>query len=364
MEAEEAVEWRVFFKITSIIAGSTIATQSQTAMKRRKVVRSSNLLVFVVAVACAAVYIQGSGNGMPVLPELTFQTENSKTQPKLRTDLIELTELHEEPEALKDLKHDARTGIDNYAAVGLAKSVGDRLDRGPPGDASSDHQIYDSCASKKLQGYAFETFDKTRFLAWMRDPNSIGSVEDDDDFLRCSAFRFKELLRKDSRYMSQLDKRNGASSSSIPKAILHIGPKNSETGSIQKALRQYSKELLEENTIILGTNNRDNQLFVRCLMFDRIPKRQRDQCEELKNNRIFDNMKHKILEAREHHQNILLSGDALALISKLSVHKIKDVFNGFEIHVVVGYHRFFEWVVSRSLPTGYLFTEYLFLSTL
>ena len=198
-------------------------------------------------------------------------------------------------------------------------------------------EMFEACVPKSKRGRNSEGFDDAIFASWLQDPYTKTEKMEDDDFLDCAALRFQEGMHVKNNKSIRHRK------AEQPKAIIHVGPRKTGSTAIQEAmLETYSNNLLDENYLFIS---KDHHKFTHCLCLEEIPKEFVEVCEESRH--ILDDMKDSIETARNENKNFLISSESFDQVVRVDPTKIKKLFAGFDIHIVVTYRRYFEWMVSK-----------------
>jgi len=175
------------------------------------------------------------------------------------------------------------------------------------------------------------------------DPSWVGNQRsglqklNDSDFLDCAALRFHKSLQVDGprSALRTNDKK--------PLAIIHVGPRKTGSSSIQRAIKEkYSEDLRIENYVSIVSNH---HAFTHCLARNEIRDDWLSKCEKF--SEVLDGFKATIGDARAKNANILISNESFDQTGFINVTQIQELFSGFDVHVIVTYRRFFEWMVSK-----------------
>jgi hypothetical protein len=201
--------------------------------------------------------------------------------------------------------------------------------------------MYKACVPLDLgESLHSRAFDEEKFQDWLEHyPIDMEKRKNDDDYTNCAALRLQNLLQAED--LQPVPK--SGSDGERPKAIIHIGPRKTGSSAIQKAMKKtYSEEVQRRNYSLIVEESR---ILVYCAMFHERHDEWVQACED--SSESLEEMGRTIATARNEGKHILISSESLDQVSQVSHVKIKELFNGFDIHVVVVYRRFFEWMVSN-----------------
>jgi hypothetical protein len=172
--------------------------------------------------------------------------------------------------------------------------------------------------------------------------------KDDLVFIERITRRFREAVEYKYEYENELaNVTNTKSRSNIstkkPIAIVHVGPRKTGSTSVQRAITRYSVELAQANyTHTIATRV---HLFSHCLTLKTTSSHWQERCKH--NRLLVESIRNTINMARLEHKNIIISSESLDQVSKIDPRKINQILHGFDVHIVVIYRRFDDWIVSE-----------------
>jgi hypothetical protein len=128
-----------------------------------------------------------------------------------------------------------------------------------------------------------------------------------------------------------------------PIAIVHVGPEKTGTTAIQQSILRYSGDLAKANYIHIAERV---HFFANCVLT--LKEYSANWKKNCKNDpHLVDQMQRNITMARTEGKNIIISSESLDRVHLVDPQKIRELLEGFDIHIVVTYRRFYEWNLSR-----------------
>jgi hypothetical protein len=129
----------------------------------------------------------------------------------------------------------------------------------------------------------------------------------------------------------------------LPRAIVHVGPRNTGSSAIQSSIGKYSAEFENDNYVYLASSN--VHFFSHCFAHTSISDPWVEKC--VRKSDMLDKIVKNISLARQEHKNIVISSESFDSIMLVDPTKLKELLQGFDVHVVVTYRRFFDWITSN-----------------
>jgi hypothetical protein len=169
---------------------------------------------------------------------------------------------------------------------------------------------------------------------------------DDLVFIKRITSRFQEAVEyKYEHELAGVTDRKSSSNITTKKpiAIVHVGPRKTGSTSVQRAITRYSVELAQANyTHTIATQV---HLFSHCLVLKTISSHWKERCKH--DRGLVDSIRNTIAMARVEQKNIIISSESLDQVSKIDPRKINEILHGFDVHIVVIYRRFDDWIISE-----------------
>lgn len=133
-------------------------------------------------------------------------------------------------------------------------------------------------------------------------------------------------------------------------AFIHVGPRMTGSSTIQGLFGEEDfKESLKED----GIATISGHTLARCIQDEMNPGR-KSHCDKSK----METLRRKIEKIRKSGKNLLFSCESIDLLrSRVEFDLLEKTFLGFNVHVIVAYRRFFEWLPSffagtyRTVPS-------------
>jgi hypothetical protein len=129
----------------------------------------------------------------------------------------------------------------------------------------------------------------------------------------------------------------------LPRAIVHVGPRNTGSSAIQSSIGKYSAEFENDNYVYLASSN--VHFFSHCFAYASISDHWAEKC--VRKRDMLDQIVKNISLARQENKNIVISSESFDSIMLVDPTKLKELLQGFDVHVVVTYRRFFDWITSN-----------------
>eukprot|EP00957_Ditylum_brightwellii_P099599 7586632-Ditylum_brightwellii.AAC.1 len=150
-----------------------------------------------------------------------------------------------------------------------------------------------------------------------------------------------------------LSKKDSATKKEKPIAVLHVGPHKTGTTSIQETSHEYIDTLVKDNYIAIDYD--DSILNLRQkrhspaknIAFCSCPKYQ-DEHSKYCSISYYNETKELFSDPSApvfRHMNLLLSHESFDK-DCVDVAEVRSIFAQWDVRVIVGYRRFFEWAVS------------------
>lgn len=125
-----------------------------------------------------------------------------------------------------------------------------------------------------------------------------------------------------------------------PQAVVHVGPHKTGTTAIQSSFRKYSKDVKKDSYEYLLRG----MYFGHCLVGNAPEGQWKEKCQ----GQPMTNLQNQIRKARSQKKNIVVSSESLDRTDKQDPDKMRQILPEYEIHVVVTYRRFYDWIVSLA----------------
>ena len=194
------------------------------------------------------------------------------------------------------------------------------------------------------------------FIEWLQNPQSGFQLArnmtiKDEDFLNCVALRLQGLPELENGKKEGIEEGGKSLPTTTkitpkPKAIIHVGPRKTGSTILQDYL--YHKPSLFNGTsgfvpLGVGEHGNNHHVFAECMTHSIAAPECKARAVQLRHEDAL----HRIRKAREDNRNIIFSSESLDMIRRIDMTKLSTLFDGFDVHIVIVYRRFFEWIVSN-----------------
>ena len=157
--------------------------------------------------------------------------------------------------------------------------------------------------------------------------------------------RQESLLTKVPKKISSIFNSSNSAGRRRPKAILHVGPRKTGSSSIQKALKQDAYGLSKHNFELFPHHHR---LLALCLLMNDDFLENTIWAKECSDESdTIGEMQVRIANAYSQGKDVVVPSEALGKAKHVNITKIRQLFSDFDVHIVVVYRRYFEWIVSN-----------------